>query len=791
VLNGVGADNKISYQFVHQEYDLNNDGFGSLFITVPSKLVQEKAVFSLSGLNQNSRDWMMVFMYQKQLRFLVQATNLVLRKENKRQVNILVDNPYPNNTKLTVSFNKEQFSFLMKKGYNKFSIAACSPYITGVREISFLINGSEKLVQTIELKPISNYTFHLIHHSHNDIGYSHLQTEVEQIQNRNIVTAIHWIKTNENKLEKPIWHIESLWAVENFLKIASTIEKELFRKYVKSGNLVLSANYANILTGLCQAEELNWALEYANYLKKEYGFEINNVMTTDIPGLSYSAFLSYVNNNIPYLSFGPNYVGALADKGDRVGGVIKEQGDKAFYWKADSSSDKKLLVWTAGKGYSYFHGITNSEKQEAWEQRISDYCEELLNKQYPYEMVQLRYTKVSDNGPVDTSLLGFIENWNQQFSVPQLKLSSVNTLFSSFESKYGKELPVYSGEISPYWEDGAYSTAKEEMDNRLLVLKTLSLEKEINRRKDKDKFKAKLYLLHKNVVLFHEHTWGSWCSISDPEIPFTTEQWAIKKGFLDSAQFYYESISKELLFKESFKKQKSAPNLAIQDYEIDQIHGGLKSIVINQNELVSSNGEYGFFEPIYAKGINPMEIVRPKTYSVLTLVDNSTLKQQMVFCTLPSMDSIEILYTLNKKLAKLTCRFIFNKTLVKDKEAMHVAMPFKEKPQELKYGNNEHFLSYPESQLAGSNKEFICVEDRILVCHEKMTVSISSPAFALYEVGLPINENKLNGAKVWTRENQNRSNLFLYVFNNYWHTNYKAYQEGHFDFEITLIAQKK
>jgi len=36
----------------------------------------------------------------------------------------------------------------------------------------------------------------------------------------------------------------------------------------------------------------------------------------------------------------------------------------------------------------------------------------------------------------------------------------------------------------------------------------------------------------RDVVMFDEHTWGAWCSISDPDSDFTREQWAFKRNFL-------------------------------------------------------------------------------------------------------------------------------------------------------------------------------------------------------------------------------------------------------------------
>ena len=109
---------------------------------------------------------------------------------------------------------------------------------------------NQKFQQIIQLQATKNYQFHIIHHSHNDIGYSHLQTEVERIQTKNIRDALSWISNNQASTVEAVWHIESLWAVENFLRNATETETQNFIKAVKAGNIVLSANYANVLTGL-------------------------------------------------------------------------------------------------------------------------------------------------------------------------------------------------------------------------------------------------------------------------------------------------------------------------------------------------------------------------------------------------------------------------------------------------------------------------------------------------------------------------------------------------------------
>jgi len=774
------------FLFLHQQYDVNGDGFGNLYITVPSEKVSQQAIFSIKGKAEDSRDWLMVFQYRKGLKAIAIPTNLVIRKENKRQLNLYLNNPYSGNTAFELHTRGGNFNFVIQYGYNKLSIPAYDPTITGTDTLLCIINHSDSIRYPILLKPIANYVFNIIHHSHNDIGYSNIQPEVEAIQNRNISDAIRWIKQPHRNSEKPYWHIESLWAVENYLKQANPAQAKDFINAVQSGQLVLSANYANILSGNCQPEEQDWVLEYARQLEKKYGFKISNAMITDIPGISRSALQSYVNNDIPYLSLGPNYVASHPDMGDRIGQVLKEQGDKIFYWVPNNQSKKKLLVWTAGLGYSLFHGITDQEKQASWEQRISDYCNDLLEKGYPYDMVQLRYTKNADNGPVDSTLTDFVANWNDRYSTPQLKIASLDQLFRSFENKYKSKIPVLTGEISPYWEDGAYSSALEEMRIRKLVRKTIALEKFARVKNYSNLVRSAFYQLHRNIVMFQEHTWGSWSSISDPESAFTQTQWNYKKAFIDSAAYYYQQLAGMLHYTELQPLKKFTSDAPISDFTVDEKNGGLKTINVSGDNIVSDTSRFKFFEPVYALGINPMVMHECQSVQIEKLEDDASKKVFRTYATLPSMKNLVITYTLQKKEGVLLCHYSFDKLRVKEKESFHIAFPFNFDAPAIEYGTASNHVRYNIDQLPGSNKEFICVEEQVNILSRPLNAKISSPDLCLYEVGNIINENRTNEVKQWKSVNTNTSTLFLYVFNNYWHTNYKAYQEGHIEFDIEL-----
>ena len=782
-----GENGEISFEFVLEEYDQNGDAFGMLYVTLPAKYLMDVCEFSLTGIDQASRDWMMVFMYQNEFKCDVSLTNLI-SKESKRQVSIDVDSPFPNGTELKVKSKYFNDKLKLKYGFNHLTFFAYDEAFIGQDSITFEVNDLiyERVIEAKEVKP---YTFHIIHHSHNDIGYSHLQTEVEEIQNQNIYSALNWIDQTKNKTteSKAIWHIESLWAVENFLRIASENDKTRFFTAIKSGNIVLSANYVNVLTGLCLNEELNWLVEYAKLNESNFG-KIDMAMITDIPGITASGLRNYVRNDISYLSLGPNYVQAFPDHGDRVGGVINQQGDKAFYWKDNIKDKDSLLVWTAGKGYSFFHNIQEQEKKDKWEDRISAYCQELNDKNYPFEMIQLRYTKKSDNGPVDTNLCAFVENWNQLYKYPKLQISSVPTLFQEFEKKYGQKLETVTGEISPYWEDGAYSTAIEEANLRILVKKTIALEKQLKKKKTDKKYSTEIYKLHRSIVLFQEHTWGAWCSISDPELPFTTEQWKYKKAFLDSAQFYYSRLEKESGFVFTQKKIKNKKNTLIHSFQIDPKHGGI-ILYDNTNNPISSRDTISLFEPLYSLGINSTTVNRAVFISAKDVSNTKDVKCMEVELSLPSIQNFKLIYTLYKNEGRITCRFIFDKLEEKNKEALHFAFPFNS--TSVSYTSGERNITLTKDQLSGSNTDFICTEDQVKMMGEKYTFTINSPAFNLFEIGTLIDETTINGVKVWNQNPTNLEVVYLYVLNNYWHTNYKAYQGGHFDFEVEVIVEKR
>lgn len=421
------------------------------------------------------------------------------------------------------------------EGSNHFEVLV--PAVQHSRKVSITINigNSLPVKKEVLLQPVQRRTIYFISHSHNDIGYSDLQTRVEEEQNKYIRQAMELIKKTEDYPEGAQfkWNIESLWALENFFRVASDSEKKELIRDVKKGYIGLSAGYCNELTGVCRPKELYHLLDYSRWLQKKYDVETKTYMISDVPGMNWSVVPEFAKRGVRYISDGPNY-------STRIGYTRKEWSDKPFYWVSFSGKDT-VLFWQAGKGYSYF--LIKGRVGDNTKKLLADYMLELDSNRYPYDMVQLRYTITSDNGGPDPNLPDFVKSWNEKYVSPRLVIATADEMMKKFEKKYGSELPVYAGDFTPYWEDGVMSTAREETIAKRSVERLIQAETLHKLLAPSENDSILFYKAWRNAVMWHEHTWGAYCSVSRPDSLFTLAQWKYKQHFALAA----DSLSRKIM----------------------------------------------------------------------------------------------------------------------------------------------------------------------------------------------------------------------------------------------------
>jgi alpha-mannosidase len=550
------ASDSSALVFHQTKRDGAGDAHGLAFLRLPVSMVKRGVPLKLKvvGEAQNSNDWYMTFAFSFEEKVDINPMPFLL-KDGKQTIALTVLHFGKSQPLLVTVDNKgskrntESYSFEIKDGANSFDI----PVKAVQREDSVFIHvssGGKVLVnQFVHLKPVVYRVLHFIHHSHTDIGYSHLQPTVLKIHIKNVDDALRMIDKTKNLPADARfkWNIEALWVVENYLKQASPEQREKFIHAVKEGSICLSGLYANILTGLSEPEEMFHYTAYAERLREEFGLTINSAMISDVPGYAWTTVTALAKGGIRYFSSGPNYLGENHPYlGDRVGYFIKAWGDKPVWWTSPSG-EEKVLFWAGSKGYSSWHGTAVGGIFDRGPKKIASYLNELTEKKYPYEMVQWRYNVVSDNGPIDTTISDFVDQWNRKYASPKIVLNTTEKLFEEFEKQYGSGIPVVKGDITPYWEDGAQSTAFEEGKNRVNSLRLQQLTTLYSMLDPKSYHKSRFEEAWTNIILFHEHTWGAYNSISEPDVPFVTEQWRIKKQFMLDADGQTDKLERALL----------------------------------------------------------------------------------------------------------------------------------------------------------------------------------------------------------------------------------------------------
>jgi len=403
--------------------------------------------------------------------------------------------------------------------------------------------------QSVTINPVRKWEVHLLHHSHVDIGYTHVQTEVIQ---KHFEYFEQVIDLARKSADYPAgsqfkWNVEVLWAVDSYLKQAPEEKRQEFIEAVKKGWIALDALYGNELTALCRPEELVRLVGCAQKLGKLCGVTIDSAMITDVPGYTWGIVPVLAQSGVKYFAVGPN-------RGHRIGYTLSAWGDKPFYWQSPSGKES-ILCWVAGEGYSLFH----SGRLDGG--RLFEYLKRLEQTDYPYDMVHVRYSIGGDNGPPDPGLSDFVKNWNERYAYPKLIVSTASEMCRDFEQRYGDKIPKVRGDFTPYWEDGAGSSALETALNRAAAERLVQAEALWAMLGTPDYPADRFYEAWRNVILYDEHTWGAHCSISQPDSDFTKAQWEIKQAFALDA----DSQSQKLLTDALAKHRSSAEKVAAID----------------------------------------------------------------------------------------------------------------------------------------------------------------------------------------------------------------------------------
>ncbi len=395
---------------------------------------------------------------------------------------------------------------------------------TETKAMLALVAGGKVLASApLMLKPVRKWEVYILMHSHTDIGYTDLQPNIEKKQAHNVIHALELIRqTKDNPVGSRFkWNLEVMWTADQFYRIATPEQKNEFAQAVHDGNIGVDAMYGNLLTGLSRSEEMMRQISLATDLGRHCGATVDSMMISDVPGLTWGIVPALASHGVKYISDGPNAINLT--QGDRIGYVRAQYENHPFYWLSPSGKERELY-WGAQGGYSighHYRSITTA---------FTDLATLLEKQGYPYDIVQMRWTK-GDNGPADEDVMPTVRDWNAKYAWPRFCIATTSEAFHTFEKRYGDQLPTLRGDMTPYWEDGAGSSARETALNRHTADRLVQAETIWALRQPGAFPKDDFAFAWKNAALYSEHTWGAYNSISQPDLPFVKNQWAYKQGY--------------------------------------------------------------------------------------------------------------------------------------------------------------------------------------------------------------------------------------------------------------------
>lgn len=829
--------------------DKFGDLFGYMQLDLPKKDFPEKTPLTLSvvGQNADSADWYMTFEYGFHFTPAVREEPAEMRDAGAaaQVLRLSLDNLTAGRSIAIRLGGRELVRGPLNIGGNLYRVPIPAVKAPEKIEMRFSVNDAQPQILFADVAPVTPRAIYLVPYSHNDIGYTDYQPNIEKRQWSNLEEGLRLANESRSFPSEDSfkWNFETVWALDSYLRQATPEQKKTVLDAIRNGEVGVSALYANMLTGLANADEMSHFLDFARQLRAEYGIRATTAVTSDVPGYTWGIVPTLAHSGVKYFAVGPN-------TGDRIGYTLEAWGDKPFYWVSPSGREK-ILTWVAGAGYSMFH---QGSLAQLGDDKIMDLVRSLDAKKYPYEMVYLPYT-TGDNGAPDPTLAATVKAWNERYVTPRLVISTHEQMFTEFEKRYGASLPVARGDFTPYWEDGAASTARELALARRAVDQLIQGEA-LWATIAPDKFPAAEYdAAWRDVNFWDEHTWGADKSVSDPDLPLVKQEWDFKQKFALDASSAAENLLQRAIaaapqpattsaafdvYNTSswprtdlviLPAAQSAPGDRVEDAKGQPVPSqrltsgelavlaenvpalGAKRLFVREgaafargsavarpDSLETSdialhvNGEAGAIDSLRWKGknislVDTQEGVGLGEYIYVPGTD-ATKAQRLTNVRVHEKEKGPLVVSLIiegdaagasayssevrlvEGLARVDITTRFDKSEVREKEAVHIAFPFRVPGAQVRYDVADAIVRPEADQLPGACKNFFSVVSWSDASNADYGVTLAVPDAPLIEIGA------ITAEQPWMRTIQSSPLLFSYVMNNYWHTNYKADQEG-------------
>ena len=236
------------------------------------------------------------------------------------------------------------------------------------------------------------------------------------------------------------------------------------------------------------------------------------------------------------------------------------------------------------------------------------------------------------------------------------------------------------------------------------------------------------------------------------------------------------------LVKGSAKISENMLSNGIYKLEIAPKTGNIKKLIkIAANRDYVTADSAGLNQYLYMPG-DSIEKIQTSSNASITIKEKGPLViSLLITSSAPGTDGLTREIRLINGLDKIELINTIDKKAIRKKESVHFAFPFHVPDAKVRYSIPWGSISAETDQLPYSNRNWYTMQRWVDVSNSSYGITWSSPDAPLFEIGKITTANLLGGlpnAPLWLSFTPQSSNIYSWVMNNLWHTNFKADQQG-------------
>ncbi len=381
----------------------------------------------------------------------------------------------------------------------------------------------------------------LVGHTHHDVGYTNSPRIVDGLHAEAVRRVLDLCDSNDGDGPDAFrWTFEVARPVLRFLDRADPDDVQRLRRRVAEGRIAVTGGYLN-MTQLPSDAEFGTAYDLLDRLRAA-GIAVRTEQHGDVNGTAWGTVDAMIRAGIDRL--------VMALNPDH--GRPPYPQPTGFWWEGPSGG--RVFAWLSthyGVGEQW--GIVDGDV-EAAEAHIADFVAGLAKREdYPYDAAVVH--AANDNRWPTALFLDVVRHWNARHPDQPMRTATIDEAMDVLRPQAeGVDVPVARGEWSDWWAHGHGSTAREVAVYRearsfaRAAQTTLGLTRlrgdgepaladvigyrrgPVRLRSDAEVAKD-LDHVDQELLLFGEHTWGSWETYSKPYSTFSHSHWNAKAAF--------------------------------------------------------------------------------------------------------------------------------------------------------------------------------------------------------------------------------------------------------------------